>query len=65
MKGIKGLPDCYRKDVDSNNYKLLERNQLATSEIRMDIQMVLDCLDLNQARLWNCMGIRWDSAEVY
>ena len=49
MKGIKGLPDCYRKDVDSNNYKLLELNQLATSELRMDIQMVFDCLDLNQA----------------
>lgn len=49
MSGVNGLPDCYRKDTDSNNYKLLELNRQATSELREDIQAVFNCLDLNQA----------------
>ena len=26
MRGVERLPDCYRKDEGSNNYKLLEIN---------------------------------------
>ena len=49
MSGVNSLPDCYQKDSESNNYKLLELGRLATAELREDIQSVLDCLDLNQA----------------
>ena len=49
MRGVNGLPDCYRKDTVSNNYKLLELNRQATSELREDMQSVFKCLDLNQA----------------
>ncbi|MDO4330667.1 MAG: DUF2612 domain-containing protein [Lachnospiraceae bacterium] len=49
MKRVERLPDCYRKDERSNNYKLLELNALAVSELKEDIQKVKDSLDLNQA----------------
>ena len=49
MSDVSRLPDCYRKDSESNNYKLLELGRMATAELRDDIQAVLDCLDLNQA----------------
>lgn len=49
MRNAERLPDCYRKDPDSNNYKLLEINQLAVDELREDMASVLAVLDLNQA----------------
>ena len=49
MRLVERLPDCYRKDEDSNNHKLLELERLATEELRLDIKTVLDSLDLNQA----------------
>lgn len=49
MTGAGRLPDCYRKDAGSNNYKLLELGRRAAEELRADIQDVLRCLDLNQA----------------
>lgn len=49
MKPIERLPDCYRKDSQSNNYKLLGLNHLSVRELRQDIQAVMDALDLNIA----------------
>lgn len=49
MRPVERLPDCCRKDEDSNNHKLLELERLATEELRLDIKAVLDSLDLNQA----------------
>lgn len=49
MKPAERLPDCYRKDPDSNNYKLLELGREETEKLRSDIQAVLDALDLNIA----------------
>lgn len=46
---IKRLPDAYRKDENSNNYKLLRLNELATQQLQEDCQSVLDTLDLNLA----------------
>ena len=48
MKPVGRLPDCYRKDTDSNNYKLLELGAAATRGLREDIAQVRDMLDLNQ-----------------
>ncbi|PNV62204.1 hypothetical protein C0033_08805 [Clostridium sp. chh4-2] len=49
MKPVERLPDCYRKDTDSNNYKILELGKVEADELRSDIQAVLSALDLNQA----------------
>lgn len=48
MKPVERLPDCYRKDPGSNNYKLLEFGRAETESLRKDIQAVLDALDLKQ-----------------
>ena len=49
MKNVERLPDCYRKDQDSNNYKLLKLNSLAVEELKADIKAVKNVLDLNLA----------------
>lgn len=49
MEPIERLPDCYRKDSHSNNYKLLGPNYLSVQELKKDIQAVRDALDLNIA----------------
>lgn len=49
MRPIERLPDCYRKDSQSNNYRLLELNRQPVQELRQDIQAVMDALDLNAA----------------
>lgn len=49
MNPVERLPDCYRKDPDSNNYKLLELGRRGTEKLREDIRMVLATLDLNEA----------------
>lgn len=49
MKPVDRLPDCYRKDPDSNNFKLLELGQEETGKLRSDIQAVLESLDLGHA----------------
>ena len=43
------LPDCYRKDVDSNNYKLLEIGHLAIDKLMNDINDTRDSKDLTKA----------------
>ena len=49
MRNVERLPDCYRKDQDSNNYKLLELNSQAAEELKTDIEVVKNVLDLNLA----------------
>lgn len=43
------LPDAYRKDVDSNNYKLLEVERLAMERLRADIAAIYGSLDIDLA----------------
>lgn len=43
------LPDCYAKDMKSNNYKLLELNHLDIEELKNDIQSVYEAMDINLA----------------
>lgn len=42
------LPDCYKQDNKSNNYKLIELNRLAISELKKDAEDVFNSLDLMQ-----------------
>lgn len=49
MKNINSLPDCYRKDKNSNNYKLLHINSMAIEELKKEMLDVWNALDLNQA----------------
>lgn len=49
MNNIKRLPDCYRKDENSNNYKLLSINELDRESLREDLQQINESLDLEKA----------------
>lgn len=49
MISVEHLPDCYRKDPDSNNYKLLELGRQGMETLREDIGTVMAALDINQA----------------
>ncbi|WP_302326277.1 hypothetical protein [Enterocloster lavalensis] len=49
MRPEERLPDCYRKDQESNNVKILELGRLAAEQLRTDIQAVLESLDLGHA----------------
>lgn len=44
------LPDCYRKDTESNNHKLLEIERLTVEKHLDDIYEIYGILDLNNAR---------------
>lgn len=46
---IKQLPDAFRKDATSNNYRILQINQQALSKLYGDIEDVSNALDLMQA----------------
>lgn len=46
---IKQLPDAFRKDTTSNNYRILQINQQAISKLYGDIEDVSNALDLMQA----------------
>lgn len=41
------LPDSYRKDKDSNNYKLLELTGRQANDLKKDFRAIYDCLDLD------------------
>ncbi len=43
------LPDCYAKDINSNNYKLLELNHFDIEELKKDIQSVYESMDMDLA----------------
>ncbi len=49
MRPVERLPDCYRKDQESNNVKMLELGRLAAEQLRADIRAVLESLDLGHA----------------
>lgn len=49
MKRVDRLPDCYRKDQESNHYKLLSLTGQDVDELKQDIQWVRDSLDLEKA----------------
>lgn len=49
MDNVKRLPDAYYKGEDSNNYKLLHLNELATADFQSDLSDVLNCLDVMNA----------------
>lgn len=46
---VKNLPDAFKKDEDSNNYKLLSIAQGIATEIKQDIEAVHNSLDIEQA----------------
>lgn len=47
---VKNLPDTYRKDSESNNYKILEIERSACETLRETLESVYDILDLEKAR---------------
>lgn len=49
MRPEERLPDCYRKDQESNNVKILKLGRLAAEQLRADIRAVLESLDLGHA----------------
>lgn len=49
MNLINRLPDTFRKDKDSNNYKLLSLVESDLIKINQDIQDINDSLDINKA----------------
>lgn len=46
---VNALPDAFRKDANSNNYKLLLMEQNGVQTLRNDIQAVQDTLDIYSA----------------
>lgn len=49
MSNVNKLPDSYRKDIDSNNYKLLNLNEQAIADVKSDSNAVYDVLDIANA----------------
>ena len=47
---VKNLPDAYKKTTDSNNFKILEVERLALSDVRASLQEVANILDINNAK---------------
>ena len=45
----KNLPDCYKKDKDSNNYKILEIERRAGVELRDHLDDIAEILDIENA----------------
>lgn len=45
----KNLPDAYKKDSTSNNYKILEVERFANSELRQILEQIENILDINNA----------------
>lgn len=45
----KRLPDAYRKDTESNNYKMLNLNELLRDAFKVDMDAILNSLDLQKA----------------
>ncbi len=46
---VQNLPDAFRKDKDSNNYKLLEIEKLSADELRKNLNAVDEILDFEKA----------------
>lgn len=45
----KNLPDAYKKDSSSNNYKILEIERQAGSDLRALLESIADALDIEKA----------------
>lgn len=45
----KNLPDAYKKDVSSNNYKILELERLENADLRTTLAEIADILDISNA----------------
>ena len=57
----KNLPDAYRKDVNSNNYKILETEKRTQLKLEKDITDIFDSLDI-----WKATGKTLDLyGEIY
>ena len=46
---INALPDAYKKNPDSNNYKLLQLEERLVSGLRDDMALLFDTLDISKA----------------
>ena len=46
----KNLPDAYKKDSQSNNFKILEIERLAGKDLRETLEYIENILDINNAR---------------
>lgn len=46
---VNKLPDIYRKDEESNNYKLLEINKVEIDKLKEDIEAIDESLDITKA----------------
>lgn len=46
----KNLPDAYRKDAGSNNYKLLAIEKSAMDSVRENLRLIFDSLDIEKAQ---------------
>lgn len=49
MNNANKLPQSYRQDVESNNYKMLQLIRLAVEDLAIHIEDVESCLDINNA----------------
>ena len=49
MSNVNKLPDSYAKSMDSNNYKILNLNEQAISDIKKDAEDIFRVLDLMEA----------------
>jgi len=49
MSNVNKLPDSYAKDINSNNYKLLNINEQAIADVKTDAQAIFDALDVLKA----------------
>lgn len=47
---VRNLPDAYRKDTESNNYKILQVEKLAVKNLRQTLEDIDSILDLNNAK---------------
>lgn len=50
MSNVNKLPDSYAKGTDSNNYKLLNINEQAISDIKKDAEDIFQALDILTAK---------------
>ena len=46
---VNNLPDVYRKDVNSNNYKILQVEKVAVSDLKAVLENIKEILDINNA----------------
>lgn len=45
----RNLPDCYKKDSSSNNYKILEIERYANNELRTALEQIFSVIDIDNA----------------